>query len=622
VSELESHQGSPGAAATAPPPPDAERPALAAGVELVGELQAGGFAERQWLVRREGTFVQLGELLYRVAEQLDGTHTLEEAAAAVTETTAWQVAPENVRQVIDLKLAPLGLIEAPAAPHGRPREADVSPFRISGRRRLVGATRVDGVARVLAPLFSPIVAVPALALVVVAHVWLYFVHGAGESIHLALYTPAGLLTVLGLALVSTIFHELGHAAALRYSGGRPGAIGGGFYLVYPTLFTDTSDAYRLGRAGRLRTDLGGMYVQLLFASVMTAAAMALGEPVLLAVVVLIDLEVVYQFLPTTRLDGYWAVADALGVPDPLGYLGVRLGAARSAAAQAPALRRPTAAALAAYLIVSLAFVGAVVALTFADLPQIVSRVVSLFRHHATVLHEAVSKHDVLTAAALVVQLLLLALIGIAVCLLVYRAVRAVLGGLVRWAAVPGRTRVAAGAMLAALTAGTAVLWSSGFYWAPKVPVSLSKTATPAGVRTFEIGAHGPSAASISYGHHPPVGGRYATRWQNCGFYASPVPDALAVHSLARGAIWIAYSPAITKPEQALLHTVAVQLPYVLVTPYDGLRSRVVLSAWGKQLGLPSLTDPRLVQFIQAFRLADAAPEHGKPCAGGIGTPQR
>jgi hypothetical protein len=95
-----------------------------------------------------------------------------------------------------------------------------------------------------------------------------------------------------------------------------------------------------------------------------------------------------------------------------------------------------------------------------------------------------------------------------------------------------------------------------------------------------------------------------------------------VHTLARGAVWIAYSPAITKPEQALLHTVAAQLPYVLVTPYDGLRSRIVLSAWGKQLALPSLTDPRLVQFIQAFRLSGAAPESGKPCAGGFGKPQR
>src|SRR5688500_7847983 len=62
-----------------------ERPALAPNVELSGEMQEGGFADQQWLVQRNGTFIQLTELLYRVAEQANGERTLEEMAAGVSE---------------------------------------------------------------------------------------------------------------------------------------------------------------------------------------------------------------------------------------------------------------------------------------------------------------------------------------------------------------------------------------------------------------------------------------------------------------------------------------------------------------------------------------------------------
>ena len=43
------------------------------------------------------------------------------------------------------------------------------------------------------------------------------------------------------------------------AGPRPGAMGAGLYIVWPAFYTDVTDTYRLGRGGRLRTDLGGLY---------------------------------------------------------------------------------------------------------------------------------------------------------------------------------------------------------------------------------------------------------------------------------------------------------------------------------------------------------------------------
>ncbi len=45
--------------------------------------------------------------------------------------------------------------------------------------------------------------------------------------------PLLLLLVLGLSVLSLLFHECGHAAACRYGGARPGVIGMGFYVIWP-----------------------------------------------------------------------------------------------------------------------------------------------------------------------------------------------------------------------------------------------------------------------------------------------------------------------------------------------------------------------------------------------------
>ncbi len=58
-------------------------PSLVPDVELLGEMQETGFKNPQCLVRCGDRFVQLTELLYRVAEQADGKSTHGEMAEGV-----------------------------------------------------------------------------------------------------------------------------------------------------------------------------------------------------------------------------------------------------------------------------------------------------------------------------------------------------------------------------------------------------------------------------------------------------------------------------------------------------------------------------------------------------------
>jgi putative peptide zinc metalloprotease protein len=116
-------------------------------------------------------------------------------------------------------------------------------------------------------------------------------------------------------VVSALFHECGHAAGCRYGGARAGVIGVGLYLVWPAFFTNVTDSYRLSRAGRLRTDLGGLYFNLIFILALAGIYSATSAGILLVVIAVTHLEMLEQLLPFVRFDGYFVLSDLTGVPD-------------------------------------------------------------------------------------------------------------------------------------------------------------------------------------------------------------------------------------------------------------------------------------------------------------------
>ncbi|MBC3761238.1 DUF3105 domain-containing protein [Quadrisphaera oryzae] len=128
--------------------------------------------------------------------------------------------------------------------------------------------------------------------------------------------------------------------------------------------------------------------------------------------------------------------------------------------------------------------------------------------------------------------------------------------------------------------------------------------------------------AVSYPQTPPVGGNHDAVWQNCGVYAdqSQVADRNAVHSLEHGAVWVTYDPSLPADQVATLREAVSASDYTLLSPYAGVPSPVVASAWGEQLQLPSADDPRLATFLRKYVQGPQTPEPGAPCSGGVGTP--
>jgi len=296
-------------------PVEAVVPDRAAGVDLLGEVSGSGYRRAPSLVRRgDGQMVQLTPLLFHLLDAIDGKRDHAALAAVLGERTGKLVGPEDVRFLTEERLRPLGLLRQPDG--SEPAVQKMNPL-LALRLKLVvsnpAMTRL--ISAPFARLFRPAVFIPMVAAFLLTTWWVAFEHGLASAARQALYQPELLLLVFALTWLSAGFHELGHAAACRYSGARPGAMGVGLYLVWPAFYTDVTDSYRLGRGGRLRVDLGGLYFNMIFGVAVFTAWTFLHWDALLLVIAAQLLQMLRQLVPFVRFDGYHILADLTGVPD-------------------------------------------------------------------------------------------------------------------------------------------------------------------------------------------------------------------------------------------------------------------------------------------------------------------
>ncbi len=596
-----------------------EYPVLAPSIQLVGEMPGVGFADRQWLAQRDQQFIQLTELLYRIAEHVDGKRSLGDIAHRVTDTTDWSVSSDDVRYLVQTKLIPLGLIAAAngvaeSAIGGSQRS---TPLGIRMRRRVLPAGVIDPFTQILQILYAPPILIPILVGVVIAHIWLYLGHGVAGAIYALLFTPGALLVVLSITLAASIFHEFGHAAALRYGGGQVRGMGIGLYIVYPAFYTDVTDSYRLGRWGRVRTDLGGFYFHLIFAVGIMGLYWLTGLEYLLAAVLVINLDIIRQCMPFVRFDGYWALADLTGVPDFFSQMGAFLRSVLPIPGEGPKLPnlKPwVKAVFGIYIVVTIPVLAFLLFLMATRVPRIVARTWDALLTQGDEITSAWDNGDIVGIVAAASQALLLALPLLATAYFAYNLIVRPLRGLWRWSK-PTPVRRATGGVIALAIIGLAALLA-----VPRLSFGDEETVSaPAGVQRFEVTERTHVGEPVTYARVPPVGGNHAPVWQNCGFYATPIANENGVHSLEHGAVWITYQPELPQEQIDTVREKADQ-SHILVSPYPGLPAPVVASSWNHQIQLESANDERLDQFIRRFKEGPDTPEPGALCSGGVGTP--
>jgi putative peptide zinc metalloprotease protein len=292
--------------------------------------------------------------------------------------------------------------------------------------------------------------------------WLFAVHGLGGGIRQVLRDPVVLLIVLGLSLVSAVFHECGHAAGCRYGGARPGKIGVGIYLVWPAFFTNVTDSYRLSRTGRLRTDLGGLYFNAVFMLALAGICAATSSEILLLAIAFTHLEMLEQLMPFVRFDGYFILSDLVGVPDLFARIAPVLRSAVSRGRRDPrvtGLRRSARIAVTTWVLCVIPLLTFSIGYLMLNLPAVNRALWNSASLQAHLMTAAVHSHRYAMAAvdAIGIALVTLSLAGSLYIVSGLARRLAALG--LRWSAGhPGRRLLAAAAGLAAM-AGLAAFWT-------------------------------------------------------------------------------------------------------------------------------------------------------------------
>ncbi len=444
--------------------PDAGLPRLAPGVELLGTYASSGFKDPPYLAcRGDGQMVQLPGLLYLVAQALERGDSAEAAAARISAEIGRGLAPEDVAYLAQEKLRPLGLVAAEDG--GVVDVQKVDPLlALKFRTSVVPRWLVTAGTVLFRPLFFPPVVVAVLAGIGVMDGWLFFHHGVAQSVRQTLNQPWFILVALGLVIASAAFHEFGHATACRYGGARPGAMGVGLYLAWPAFYTDVTDAYRLSKGGRLRTDFGGVYFNGIF---MLGAwgtwAVTRFEPLLLIIVIL-HFEVLQQFLPFLRMDGYYMVADLVGVPDLFNRIGPILHSLipwRPADERATELKPRVRVAVSAWVLVVVPFLLFDLVLILIHLPRVLAtgwHAGALQWAHAT---QAFAEGKTMIAVASTVEFVVLVIPLIGIVLMLGRVGHRAVAGSWAWSAgsVARRGTV--------VLSGIALVGFLGFTWWPR-----------------------------------------------------------------------------------------------------------------------------------------------------------
>jgi putative peptide zinc metalloprotease protein len=156
----------------------------------------------------------------------------------------------------------------------------------------------------------------ALALHLVGRQWDAYWHSLLE-----LFSLDGILLVGAALAGAKVVHEFGHGLTARHFGCRVPAMGLGLMVLWPILWTDTTDAWRLtDKRQRMAIDAAGMAAECILAVFATLAWVVLSDGPLRTAAFLLSsstwlVTVAVNINPLMRFDGYYLLSDFLDLPN-------------------------------------------------------------------------------------------------------------------------------------------------------------------------------------------------------------------------------------------------------------------------------------------------------------------
>ncbi|WP_153559336.1 site-2 protease family protein [Roseimaritima sediminicola] len=280
---------------------------------------------------QRGKYYHFGVAELEIARLLDGRRSIEQLAAELQQLGVIWTA-EDIAIFLS-SLVKNGLAEvvredgetggvSPEGPPPTPMLPRMLAGLVSQRIPLFAADRAAvRLTAWLHRLFSPL-GVVLWSLLVLSGLWQAARHrGEWQGELHQLFSPHAWPLLVGIWLIAKVIHESGHAVAARRQGVRVGNAGVILFMFAPLAYVDVTDAWRLPRRwARMQIALAGVYFELAIAAIavwvwMLSSDLTLRYVAAQVAVLTGPATLLVNANPLLRLDGYYVLADFLGIPN-------------------------------------------------------------------------------------------------------------------------------------------------------------------------------------------------------------------------------------------------------------------------------------------------------------------
>lgn len=257
--------------------------------------------EAHYLLSYNEQYYEASLPIVELIEELQKYPTKEEAIAAYIHRKEGKYTAIQVQQIINRFIMPLFSIKE-------------KKHTFLYEKELFSATAIDKLSYTFRFLFNKVYMI--VILMIFMGLDIYFFLTTKDLLlfnnKVNIYMVSGLFVFM---LISSFFHELGHASACKYFGVQHGGIGLGLYLNFPVLYTDVTEVWKLGRTQRLIVNIAGVYFQSYWLIILLVAFFLTNHDILRYLILIMNFGFLMTLNPFFKFDGYWIASDLLGVPN-------------------------------------------------------------------------------------------------------------------------------------------------------------------------------------------------------------------------------------------------------------------------------------------------------------------
>ncbi|MEY8685421.1 hypothetical protein AB9N12_04520 [Bacteroides sp. AN502(2024)] len=255
-------------------------------------------ANQSYLVHYKNRFFEVSRVMALLIEVIKRSNTQEEAVHSFIQSTDGKYTEKSVIEIINKFINKL---------EGTP--SNKKTFLLN--KELIPSHVISKCTPFFSVLFEKKIMVSVLCILLGMEG--YFM---ATSLSVLNMPAIDLYTICGLFLffiLSSLFHELGHASACQFYNIQHGGIGFGLYLNFPVFYTDVSNTWTLSRPKRCIINVAGVYFQILLLIPLLTIYFYTQNNILKYIIIMTNINFIITLNPFFKFDGYWLMTDLLGV---------------------------------------------------------------------------------------------------------------------------------------------------------------------------------------------------------------------------------------------------------------------------------------------------------------------